>query len=99
MAQRPLRRPFLGSIRSGILCAAIPLSKNSARKSRNNFTADHKDNIRLRTRLWRDRRIFWSAVLLRRYSATHETPAFVRGFGAPGRELTPITIQRAQRGI
>ena len=28
-----LRRPFLGSIRSGILCAAIPLSKNSARKS------------------------------------------------------------------
>ena len=36
--QRPLRRPFLGSIRSGILCAAIPLSKNSARKSKNNFT-------------------------------------------------------------
>ena len=33
MAQRPLRRHFLGSIRSGILCAAIPLSKNSARKS------------------------------------------------------------------
>ena len=32
-AQRPLRRPFLGSIRSGTLCAAIPLSKNSARKS------------------------------------------------------------------
>ena len=30
---RPLRRPFLGSIRSGTLCAAIPLSKNSARKS------------------------------------------------------------------
>ena len=35
-AQRPLRRRFLGSIRSGTLCAAIPLSKNSARKSRNN---------------------------------------------------------------
>ena len=32
-AQRPLRRPFLGSIRSGTLCAPIPLSKNSARKS------------------------------------------------------------------
>ena len=31
--QRLLRRPFLGSIRSGTLCAAIPLSKNSARKS------------------------------------------------------------------
>ena len=29
----PLRRLFLDSIRSGILCAAIPLSKNSARKS------------------------------------------------------------------
>jgi hypothetical protein len=29
---RPLPRPFLGSIRSGTLCAAIPLSKNSARK-------------------------------------------------------------------
>ena len=29
----PLRRHFLGSIRSGIPCAAIPLSKNSARKS------------------------------------------------------------------
>ena len=29
--QRPLRRPFLGSIRSGTLCVAIPLSKNSAR--------------------------------------------------------------------
>ena len=29
----PLRRPFLGSIRSGTLCAPIPLSKNSARKS------------------------------------------------------------------
>ena len=35
--QRPLRRPFLGSIRSGTLCAAIPLSKNSARKSRHEF--------------------------------------------------------------
>ena len=32
-SQCPLRRPFLGSIRSGTLCAAIPLSKNSARKS------------------------------------------------------------------
>jgi hypothetical protein len=29
----PLHAPFLGSIRSGILCAAIPLSKNCARKS------------------------------------------------------------------
>ena len=28
-----LHRPFLGSIRSGTLCAPIPLSKNSARKS------------------------------------------------------------------
>ena len=28
-----LRRPFLGSIRSGTRCAPIPLSKNSARKS------------------------------------------------------------------
>ena len=33
-AQRPLRRPFLGSTRFGTLCAAILLSKNSARKSR-----------------------------------------------------------------
>jgi hypothetical protein len=33
ITQRPLRRPFLGSIRSGTLCAAIPLSKKSARKS------------------------------------------------------------------
>ena len=33
MYPSPLRRPFLGSIRSGTLCAAIPLSKNSARKS------------------------------------------------------------------
>ena len=32
-AQRLLRRPFLGSIRCGILCAPIPLSKKSARKS------------------------------------------------------------------
>ena len=32
-ARRLLRRPFLGSIRSGTLCAPIPLSKNSARKS------------------------------------------------------------------
>src|SRR5439155_7221152 len=31
--QRLLRRSFLDSIRSGTLCAAIPLSKNSARKS------------------------------------------------------------------
>jgi TolB-like protein len=30
--QRLSRRPFLGSIRSGILCAPIPLSKNCARK-------------------------------------------------------------------
>ena len=29
----PLRRPFLGSIRFGTLCAPIPLFKNSARKS------------------------------------------------------------------
>src|SRR5262245_276245 len=28
-----LRLPFLGSIRSGTLCAPIPVSKNSARKS------------------------------------------------------------------
>src|SRR5262249_44740671 len=28
-----LRQPFLGSIRCGIPCASIPLSKNSARKS------------------------------------------------------------------
>ena len=32
-AQRPSRRRFLGSIRSGIRCAVIPLSKSSARKS------------------------------------------------------------------
>src|SRR5215475_1339567 len=31
--QRLSRRPFLGSIRSGTLCAPIPLSKNSVRKS------------------------------------------------------------------
>ena len=33
ITQRLLLRPFLGSIRSGTLCAPIPLSKNSARKS------------------------------------------------------------------
>jgi hypothetical protein len=33
MVHRPLRQSFSGSIRSGTLCAAIPLSKNSARKS------------------------------------------------------------------
>ena len=32
-AECPLRRPFLGSTRSGTLCARIPLSKSSARKS------------------------------------------------------------------
>ena len=32
-AQCPLRQRFLGSIRSGTRCAAIPPSKNSARKS------------------------------------------------------------------
>src|SRR5262249_33860015 len=42
-AQHLLRRPSLGSIRSGILCVPIPLSKNSARKSRNDFTTDHTD--------------------------------------------------------
>ena len=41
--QRPLRQHFLGSIRSGTLCAPIPPSKNSARKSRNNFTTDYTD--------------------------------------------------------
>jgi len=35
---------FLGSIASGTLCAPILLSKNYARKSRNNFTADRTDN-------------------------------------------------------
>ena len=38
LRQRASHRPFLGSIRSGTRCAAIPLSKNSARKSRNRFT-------------------------------------------------------------
>src|SRR6266542_2668985 len=32
-AKRPSRLPFLGSIQSGIPCAAIQISKNSARKS------------------------------------------------------------------
>jgi hypothetical protein len=32
-AQHLLHRPFLGSIRSGIRCAPIPLSKNFARKN------------------------------------------------------------------
>src|SRR6266511_1412370 len=32
-AQCPLRRHFYGSIPSGTLCAAIPLSKSCARKS------------------------------------------------------------------
>ena len=44
-AQCPLRRRFLGSIRSGTLCAAIPLSKNSARKSSpedTNYTNPHE---------------------------------------------------------
>ena len=33
IAQRPLRRHFLGSIRSGTLCVPIPSSKNCVRKS------------------------------------------------------------------
>jgi hypothetical protein len=41
-AQRPSRQRFLGSIRSGIRCAPIHASKNSARKSRNNSTTDLK---------------------------------------------------------
>src|SRR5437667_10776823 len=61
--RRLSRRFFLNSIRSGILCAAIRVSKSSARKSRNDLTTDHTDNIRLRTRLRRDRRIFWRAAL------------------------------------
>jgi len=32
-----------------------------------NLTTDYPDNIRLRTGLRRDRRIFWSAALLRRF--------------------------------
>src|SRR5262249_45351614 len=32
-SQRLLHEPFLGSTRSGTLCAATPLSKNSVRKS------------------------------------------------------------------
>ena len=49
-AERPLRQPFLDSIRSGTLCAANPLSKNSARKSSREpcakieFTKGCKDN-------------------------------------------------------
>ena len=47
--QRPLRRPFLGSIRSGTLCAPIPLSKNSARKSSSDESShDVARNIRFR---------------------------------------------------
>src|SRR5215470_16370088 len=38
---RPLRPPFLGSIRLGTRYAPILLSKNSARKSGNNFMADY----------------------------------------------------------
>ena len=38
---RPSHRLSLGSIRSGILCAAIPLSKNSARKSSGLTTNGH----------------------------------------------------------
>ena len=50
LRQRPLRRPFLGSIRSGTHCAPIPLSKSSARKSNREswakikFAADCKDD-------------------------------------------------------
>ena len=42
-AQCQLRQLFLDSIRSGILCALIPLFKNSVRKSKNNFTTDNTD--------------------------------------------------------
>src|SRR5436190_3144875 len=37
----PLRRPFLGSIRSGTRCAPILLSKNSVRKSSREVLANH----------------------------------------------------------
>ncbi len=40
----PVTPLFLGSIRSGTRCATIPLSKNSAKKSRNNFATDYTDN-------------------------------------------------------
>ena len=36
-AQRPSRRPFLGSTQSGTLCAQIRFSKNFARKSSREF--------------------------------------------------------------
>ena len=39
-SKRPLRRLFLGSIQSGIRCAPIRLSKNSARKNRTEQPAE-----------------------------------------------------------
>ncbi len=44
--QRPLRRPFLGSIRSGTLCAPIPLSRSSARKSGRNESTQNLPEVR-----------------------------------------------------
>ena len=54
-----LRRPFLGSIRSGTLCAPIPLSKNSARKS-------SREPARFRSTLDSNGRTIWIADAHRR---------------------------------
>ena len=55
-----LRRPFLGSIRSGTLCAAIPLSKNSARKSSRDTNHELKTRI---TRISTNRLINWCELV------------------------------------
>src|SRR5206468_11178418 len=70
-AQHLLHRPFLGSIRSGTLCAPIPLSKNFARKnSRERAQVFHRAKQRVVTKelvinrpfIWR---AGWSIVAMR----------------------------------
>src|SRR5438477_301350 len=70
-AQHLLHRPFLGSIRSGTLCAPIPLSKNFARKnSRERAQVFHRAKQRVVTKELVIKRPFiwragWSIVAMR----------------------------------
>src|SRR5947208_192979 len=70
-AQHLLHRTFLGSIRSGTLCAPIPLSKNFARKnSRERAQVFHRAKQRVVTKELVIKRLFiwragWSIVAMR----------------------------------
>jgi nucleoside diphosphate kinase len=93
-AHPALRQPILGSIRSGILCAATPLSKNSARKSSRedtNYTNPHE-----------------FAKRGKRFSFAHETHELTRIKKSDSREVSatssikffafPFAVIRVIRG-